>query len=89
MSAASGNDVSVNYATTAGTATPGGDYRAASGTLTIRAGQTSGTIRMHVVGDPFLERDEIMYVNLSKPSGAFVSVGQAGGSSGTTTRRFG
>jgi hypothetical protein len=79
MSAASGNDVSVSYATTAGTATPGADYRAASGTLTIRAGQTSGTIRVHVVGDTFLERDEIMYVNLSKPSGAFVSVGQGRG----------
>ena len=42
LSAASGQPVTVAYATANGTATAGSDYQAASGTLTIPAGQTSG-----------------------------------------------
>jgi Calx-beta domain-containing protein len=43
--------VSVNYATADGSATAGSDYQAASGTLTIPAGQTTGTITVLVNGD--------------------------------------
>ena len=41
LSAASGKTVTVDYATTAGTATAGDDYTAGSGTLTFSPGDTS------------------------------------------------
>ena len=43
LSAVSGQDVTVDYATSNGTAS-GSDYTSASGTLTISAGQLQGTI---------------------------------------------
>src|SRR5690349_9763386 len=48
-----------------GTATAGSDYQAASGTLTIPAGQTSGTITVLVNGDRIGEPNEKYFVNLS------------------------
>jgi probable HAF family extracellular repeat protein len=57
--------VTVSYATADGTATAGSDYQAASGTLTIPAGQTSGTISVLVNGDRLGEANETFFVNLS------------------------
>jgi hypothetical protein len=57
--------VTVDYATANGTATAGSDYQAASGTLTIPAGQTSGTITVPVTGDRLSEPDKYFFVNLS------------------------
>jgi Calx-beta domain/FG-GAP-like repeat len=57
--------VTVNYATANGTATAGSDYQAASGTLTIPAGQTSGTISVLVNGDRLGEPNETFFVNLN------------------------
>jgi hypothetical protein len=57
--------VTVNYATANGTATAGSDYQAASGTLTIPAGQTSGTITVQVTGDRLAEPNKTFFVNLS------------------------
>jgi hypothetical protein len=57
--------VTVDYATANGTATAGSDYQAASGTLTIPAGQTSGTITVPVTGDRLPEPDKYFFVNLS------------------------
>src|SRR5262249_26240781 len=51
-----------------GTATSGGDYQAASGKLTIPAGQTTGTITVLVNGDRLPEPNETFFVNLSCPS---------------------
>jgi chitinase len=68
LSKAIGQPVTVNYATADGTATAGSDYVAASGKLTIPAGQTSGTITVLVNGDGVSEPDETFYVNLSNPS---------------------
>src|SRR5207249_1084820 len=51
LSAAFNQTVTVSYATADGTATAGSDYQAAGGTLTIPAGQTSGTITVWVNGD--------------------------------------
>src|SRR5262249_59672589 len=48
LSAASNQPVTVVYATATGTATAGSDYQAALGTLTIPAGQTTGTITVLV-----------------------------------------
>ena len=71
LSAASGQDVTVDYAVT-GTATGGGtDYTLANGTLTITAGNTSGTITISsIVDDALDEVDETVIVTLSNPSNA-------------------
>ena len=47
LNEASEKDVTVAYATSNGTATAGADYTAASGTLTIAAGATSGTFNQY------------------------------------------
>ena len=65
LSNASSSDVSVDYATSDGTATAGTDYVAASGTLTIPAGSTTGTITVHAKGDTSFEPDETFAVTLS------------------------
>ena len=65
LSNASSSDVSVDYATSDGTATAGTDYVAASGTLTIPAGSTTGTITVHAKGDTSFEPDETFTVTLS------------------------
>jgi fibronectin type 3 domain-containing protein len=72
LSQAGSQPVSVQYATADGTATAGSDYTAASGTLTIPAGQTNGTIVVSVNGDTTIEADETFYVNLSGATGATI-----------------
>ena len=54
LSAASGRDVTVDFATSNGTATAGSDYTARSGTLTISAGATTGTIAVTVLADSLM-----------------------------------
>ena len=70
-SAASGNNIPVNYSVT-GTATGGGtDYMLANGVLTINAGATSGTITIdNIVDDLIDEDDETVIITLSGPSNA-------------------
>jgi hypothetical protein len=66
LSAASEKQVSVNYATTDGTATiADNDYVAKAGTLVFAPGQTSKTISVQVKGDKKKESDERFYLNLS------------------------
>jgi hypothetical protein len=65
LSAASNQTVTVNYATSDGTATAGSDYQAASGTLTFAPGQTSQNVTVYVNGDTTDEPDEYFYFNLS------------------------
>ena len=71
LSAASGQDVTVDYAVT-GTATGSGtDYTLANGTLTISAGSTSGTITIAgIVNDSLDEANETVIVTLSSPTNA-------------------
>ena len=71
LSAASSNNVTVDYAVT-GTATGSGtDYTLANGTLTINAGSTSGTITIGSIFDDSLdEANETVIVTLSSPSNA-------------------
>jgi hypothetical protein len=57
--------VTVTFATSNGSASAGADYQAASGTLTIPAGQTSGTITVLVNGDRLGEGNETFSVRLS------------------------
>src|SRR5262249_30167437 len=59
LSAASGQVVTVNYATNAsGTGTSGTDYTPASGTLTFAAGTTTRTFTVSVIGDTNSESNE-------------------------------
>jgi hypothetical protein len=80
LSAAYDVPVTVGYATANGAATAGSDYQAASGTLTIPAGQTSGTITVLVNGDRLAEPNETFFVNLSNLNYGVITDGQGVGS---------
>lgn len=69
LSAPASSSVSVDYATSDGSATAGSDYTASNGTLTILAGSTSATISVIVMGDTDVEGNEALTVSLSNPSG--------------------
>jgi hypothetical protein len=75
----SGSDVTVDYATSDGTATAGSDYAAASGTLTIPAGQASGSIAVGITGDKTYEPNENFTLTLSNPVGATIVTSAAVG----------
>ena len=79
LSASSSRRVTVSYRTSDRTATAGTDYRAASGTLTFSAGQTSKRISVTVTGDRLVEEDELFTVTLSSPSNATISDATATG----------
>ena len=71
LSAPSGIEVSASYATADGTATAGGDYAAAKGTLTFAPGETAKTIRVEILDDALDEADEESFaMTLSGNSGA-------------------
>ncbi len=73
---ASNVDVTVHYATADGSAVSGSDYTAASGVVTIPAGQTSAMITVAVKGDRLPETDETFAVNLSAAINATIADGQ-------------
>jgi Calx-beta domain/FG-GAP-like repeat/Bacterial Ig-like domain (group 2)/ASPIC and UnbV len=68
-SGGSDGSVSVNYATSNGTATAGSDYTAASGTLTFAAGETSKTFTVPIIDDTLVEGNEMVNLTLSSPTG--------------------
>ena len=77
LSAASGRDVTVGYATNDVTATSGEDYDgSANGSVTVPAGQTTATIAVPIRDDDGDEWEETFEVNLSDPSNATVHDGQ-------------
>jgi hypothetical protein len=79
LSAASTEMITVAYSTANGNAVAGSDYQAVSGTLTIPAGQTAGTITVLVNGDRVAEANETFFVNLSSATGATIADGQGVG----------
>jgi len=79
LSAASGQTVSVNFATANGTATAGSDFTAASGTLTFTAGQTTQPINVPVLGDTTPEANETFTVGLSAATNATIVAGAGAG----------
>ena len=84
LSAASANAVTVPY-TLSGTATGGSDYETPSSTsLSIPAGDSSGTIVIKVKGDALDEPNETIIVTLGTPTNATVST-TAGAGTGTGT----
>ena len=76
--------VTVDYATSDGTATAGTDYTSTSGTLTFDAGTTSKTISVPIADDETDESDETFTVTLSNASGADLGTSTA---TGTITNR--
>ncbi len=73
LSAASGQTVTVNYATADGTATAGSDYVARSGTLTFAPGVTAQGVAVTVNGDTAVEPNETFSVGLSGASNATIA----------------
>jgi Flp pilus assembly pilin Flp len=68
LSFATAVDVTVNYATSNGTATAGSDYNVTSGPLTIPATQLSGTFNVPIINDGAIEAPaETVNLTLSNP----------------------
>jgi hypothetical protein len=84
LSAASGQTVTVQFATADGTASSangkGKDYTSKSGTLTFDPGVLSQTISVSVKGDRNVEANETFFVNLSNANGATLADSQGLGS---------
>jgi hypothetical protein len=72
--------VSVNYATSNGTATAGSDYTAVSGTLTFADGETTKTFNVPVTNDTLVEGNETINLTLSNPTGGAALGGPASAS---------
>lgn len=72
-------DLTFHFATADGSATAGSDYQTTSGTLTIPAGQTTGTISVPVNGDSLPELNESFFVNLSSAATPDLIIGHGTG----------
>ena len=70
----SAGDVTVDYATSDGSATAGQDYAATSGTLTLLDGETSQSFAVAIIDDADYEGDETFGVTLSNPTGGALIV---------------
>ncbi len=79
LSAASGRDVTVDYATSDGTAVGGSDFVSARGTLTIAAGAVGATVSVGLTDDAEDEESETFDFALTSPSNATVLDGSATG----------
>ncbi len=78
LSAASGKTVSVDYATSDGTAAAGSDYTAIATTkLTFAAGEMSKSFNITIKPDTLDEEDETLNVTLSNVSNATIGTGSA------------
>lgn len=79
LSAPSGQNVTVNYATADGSATAPGDYASLSGGLLFTAGTTALSISVFVNGDTIPEANETFFVNLSGATNATLADNQGVG----------
>jgi RHS repeat-associated protein len=70
LSAASAFTVTVQYATSAGTASAGTDYTTTSGTLTFAPGVTSQSVSITILNDTLQESSETITLTLSAPTNA-------------------
>jgi|GEM_PF-634656 len=68
--------VTVNYATAAGTATPGADFTSTSGQLSFGIGDFEKFVLVQIIGDAIAEPNETFTVTLSSPTGATIAPGQ-------------
>jgi len=76
LSAASSQQVTVNYATADGSATAGSDYVAISGTLVFSPGATTRNVTVVIIGDTLDEPNETFQVALTSPTNALIADGQ-------------
>jgi hypothetical protein len=74
---ASGQAITVDYATKNASAESGKDYTAATGTVTIEAGQTCKNVEIAITDDELHEAKETFQVNLSNIKNANLTDGQA------------
>ncbi|MEL7314787.1 MAG: Calx-beta domain-containing protein, partial [Cyanobacteria bacterium J06559_3] len=72
LSKASTETITVDYATSDGTATAGSDYTAATGTATFLPGQTSATFTVNLLDDTTFEGGETFNLTLSNATGGAV-----------------
>ncbi|MGC9502624.1 PA14 domain-containing protein [Baaleninema sp.] len=72
LSAPNDEVVTVDYATSDGTATAGSDYTATSGTLSFAAGTVEQTVTVPVRGDGEIEDDETFSLQLSNATEAAI-----------------
>jgi hypothetical protein len=79
LSAASGQAVSLSYATADGSAAAGLDYQAQSGLITFNPGVTTQQVVVPINSDQLVEPNETFFVNLSNPSNALFGDNQAVG----------
>ena len=79
LSRAASSAVTVDYATSDGTAVAGEDYTATSGALTFAAGETAKTVSVPVLDDAIDEGRETFRFRLSNAAGARVADGEAVG----------
>ncbi|MCC6606747.1 MAG: CSLREA domain-containing protein [Anaerolineae bacterium] len=79
LSLAWADPVTVNYATSSGTAVAPSDYQSQSGQLTFIPGDTQETIAITIFGDTMDEWDETFLVTLSNATNATISDNQATG----------
>ena len=77
LSRAASGSLTVDYATSDGSAQARVDYTAASGTLTFKAGESSQTIEVSVLEDLHDEDEETLTLTLSNLSGDHVSLADA------------
>ncbi len=75
----SATTVTVAWATRAGTAAPGSDFVAASGTVTFDPGDVNEPVLINIVGDTTVEDAEEFFVDLSGAVGATISDGEGRG----------
>ena len=77
LSRAAGGTLTVDYATSDGSAQAGVDYTAASGTLTFQAGESSRTIEVALLDDSHDDDGETLTLTLSNPSSGLLTDGEA------------
>jgi uncharacterized repeat protein (TIGR01451 family) len=76
LSPASGQDVTVDFQTTDGTAVAGTDYLGINGTLLFSPGETNKTIPVPINGDSLNESNETFFLNLLNPDSATLGLNQ-------------
>ena len=78
-SGGSAGGVTVDYATSDGTAKAGIDYTATAGTLTFGAGETSQSFTIPILNDGLVTGDKTVILTLGNPTGGATLAGQAAG----------
>ena len=73
LSRATNTQVTVNYQTTAGTATANTDYQSTAGQVIFAAGQTTATVTVNTASDTVIDRDETFFLDLTSSTNGFIS----------------